>query len=573
MNNIRGAIVLAALGALVAGCSGGGGVDEKVVAKAGDITITLADFQEAYTRISADSRPDISTLEGKRGFANDLVNQRILLEEGARITGEHAELIRDQIDQTRRQNMLSALYRTEVEEKVEVLAADVKELYDRRSENIKASHILVETEAEAQRIREEITSGKISFEDAARKYSMDQSTKRGGGSLGEIRWSTTVPAFQAVAFDMENVGDISQPVSTNFGVHLIRLDARIPQEQEPFEALRVTLRPDVRRMREVLRMDEFIAGLEKNAGLQMHDDAFEVLLDAMGNFASQDIDTIPAERRYIPDVTPEQAQMPLATWNGGEWKIADHLDWLRARPVTGRPLTRIPMVGMKEIVRTAQIRNQLLVEEAEAQGYAERPDVAIPTQRRGEALTIEIVHGRFLQQADVPAEDAKAFYDSTIAANDDAFVIPDRIDPVVIIQSDEAKVREALKQLRAGVDEQKVIQQFSIDPKSKANGGRMGLVPRGTFDPKLEDSLFDPSLVGKGWQGPMFASNGVAAVKMLDYQKTRRATFEEMEGEITRQLANARGEMAFEQWLLEQRDARGVEIFDEALELYGQPIS
>lgn len=571
---IRGAVVLAALGALVAGCSeSGGGGDEKIVAKAGDITVTLADFQDAYTRISPDNRPDLSTLEAKRSFANDLVNRNILLEEGKRITGEHADLIRTQIEETRRQNMLTALYRTEVEEKVEVLAADVKELYDRRQHNIKASHILVESVADAQRIRDEITSGKISFEDAARKYSMDQSTKRNGGSLGEIRWSTTVPAFQAVAFDLKDVGEISEPVSTNFGVHLIRLDERIPQEQESFEDLRVTLRPEVRRMREVQRMDEFVTELEKKVNLQLPDEGYVAVLDAMEKFATQDIDTIPEPERYIPELTPEQQQLPLATWDGGVWRVSDHLDWLRSRPVTGRPLARMPMIGLKEIVRTTEIRVTILFEAAQREGYAERPDVAGPTDRRGEALTIEVVHGRFLQQADVPMEDAKALYDSTVAASDEAFMFPDRIDPVIIVQTDESAVREALRQIKAGVPEEKVIQEFSVDPRSKANNGHMGLVPRGTFDPKLEESMFDPSLVGKGWVGPMFASNGVAAVKILDYQKARRATFEEMEAEITRQLANQRGEEAFENWLREQREERGVEIFDKTLELYGQPIS
>lgn len=573
VTTIRGAVVLAALGALVAGCSGGGGGDEKVVAKAGDITVTLADFQDAYTRISPDNRPDISTLEAKRSFANDLVNREILLAEGKRITGEHADLIRNQIQETRRQNMLTALYRTEVEEKVEVLAADVKELYDRRKTNIKASHILVETVEDAQRIRDEITSGKISFADAARQYSMDQSTKKNGGALGEIRWSTTVPEFQAVAFDLENVGDISEPVSTNFGVHVIRLDERIPQEMESLEDLRVTLRPEVRRMREVQRMDEFITELEAKVHLQLPDEGYQAVLEAMDAFATQDIDTIPEAERYIPAVSPEQQQLPLATWDGGVWRVSDHLDWLRARPVTSRPLARMPLVGLKEIVRASEIRTTILFEAAEREGYADRPDVAGPTDRHGEALTIEVVHGRFLQQADVPMEDAKALYDSTVAVNDEAFLFPDRIDPVIIVQTDESAVREALRQIRAGVPEDKVVQEFSVDPRSKANNGHMGLVPRGTFDPKLEESMFDPSLVGKGWVGPMFASNGVAAVKILDYQKSRRATFEEMEAEITRQLANQRGEQAFEDWLREQREERGVEIFDETLELYGQPIS
>ena len=186
LTTTRGAAV-AALGALLVGCGGGGAGSEKIVAKAGDIVITLADFQAAYTQISQEARPDISTLEGKRSFASDLVNQRILLREGERITGQNAELIRSQTAQARQKKMLELLYREEVEEKVEVLGADVKEMYDRRLTNVRAQHILVETLDDAQRIREEIASGSISFEDAAANNNLVYLNKlSNNGFFGEL---------------------------------------------------------------------------------------------------------------------------------------------------------------------------------------------------------------------------------------------------------------------------------------------------------------------------------------------------------------------------------------------------
>jgi parvulin-like peptidyl-prolyl isomerase len=75
----------------------------------------------------------------------------------------------------------------------------------------------------ARTIRREITSGKISFAEAAQKYSAGPSAKDGGrlGFIGPR--GPMVEPFSRAAFALE-VGEISQPVTTPFGVHLIRCD-------------------------------------------------------------------------------------------------------------------------------------------------------------------------------------------------------------------------------------------------------------------------------------------------------------------------------------------------------------
>lgn len=85
---------------------------------------------------------------------------------------------------------------------------------------VKASHILVKTREEAERIRKDIISGKKRFEEAA-KVSKCPSSKK-GGDLGFFAKGDMVPEFDKVAFKLP-VGVISEPVKTNFGWHLIRV--------------------------------------------------------------------------------------------------------------------------------------------------------------------------------------------------------------------------------------------------------------------------------------------------------------------------------------------------------------
>jgi len=83
---------------------------------------------------------------------------------------------------------------------------------------VKASHILVETEAEAISLKEEIVSGQA-FEDVAAAHSLCPSG-RNGGDLGFFGKGQMVSEFEDAAFSL-NVGELSDPVKTNFGWHLI----------------------------------------------------------------------------------------------------------------------------------------------------------------------------------------------------------------------------------------------------------------------------------------------------------------------------------------------------------------
>jgi len=83
---------------------------------------------------------------------------------------------------------------------------------------VKASHILVKTEDEAKNLYEEIKNGK-DFAQAAMEYSSCPSS-RNGGDLGFFPKGVMVKPFEDAAFSLP-VGEVSQPVQTQFGWHLI----------------------------------------------------------------------------------------------------------------------------------------------------------------------------------------------------------------------------------------------------------------------------------------------------------------------------------------------------------------
>jgi peptidyl-prolyl cis-trans isomerase C len=83
---------------------------------------------------------------------------------------------------------------------------------------VRASHILVKTESEALSLLNQIKSGS-DFKEIAKAYS-ECPSKRAGGDLGYFKRGMMVKEFEDAAFNM-NRGQVSEPVKTQFGYHII----------------------------------------------------------------------------------------------------------------------------------------------------------------------------------------------------------------------------------------------------------------------------------------------------------------------------------------------------------------
>ena len=92
---------------------------------------------------------------------------------------------------------------------------------------VKASHILVRTEDEAKELYNEIKNGKY-FAQAAMENSSCPSG-RNGGDLGFFPKGVMVKPFEDAAFAMKEIGEVSEPVETQFGWHLIQLTGMIDE--------------------------------------------------------------------------------------------------------------------------------------------------------------------------------------------------------------------------------------------------------------------------------------------------------------------------------------------------------
>jgi peptidyl-prolyl cis-trans isomerase C len=118
--------------------------------------------------------------------------------------------------------------------------AEMKKLYDESvakvapEEEVRARHILVKTEKEAQDVLAKLKGG-ADFEKLAREISVDPSAKTNGGDLEYFTKGQMVAEFSDAAFKL-NKGQVSQPVKSQFGFHIIKVEDKrskpVPKYEE-----------------------------------------------------------------------------------------------------------------------------------------------------------------------------------------------------------------------------------------------------------------------------------------------------------------------------------------------------
>jgi peptidyl-prolyl cis-trans isomerase C len=159
-----------------------------------------------------------------------------------------------------------------VEGKAATTNEAMKKVYDEAAKQIEgeqevhARHILVETEDEAKAIEAELKKG-ADFAELAKKKSKDPGAAD-GGDLGFFTKDQMVPEFSTVAFALEP-GKISDPVKSQFGWHIIKVEEKRNRKAPDFEQVKAQIETYVTRKAQA----EYVAKLRESAKVERMDQA------------------------------------------------------------------------------------------------------------------------------------------------------------------------------------------------------------------------------------------------------------------------------------------------------------
>jgi parvulin-like peptidyl-prolyl isomerase len=254
----------------------------EALAKIDDMTITVGDFQDRINKQSPYVRARYTSLERKKEFLDNLVRFEVLAKEAkARGLDKDEEVVR-----TMKQVMIQKLMKDEFDNRVkldDITDAECKTYYDahpdefNKPEEVRVAHILVKDQATAKKVladaRVKGQDGE-SFRKLVSDYSTDLVTKERGGDLRYFDASTKElpPEIVKASFALSSIGDVSQPVKTSQGLHILKLTGRRKALVRTLDEVKSQIKNKLYRDKRQNTMEDFIKGLRAKAKVEVHEE-------------------------------------------------------------------------------------------------------------------------------------------------------------------------------------------------------------------------------------------------------------------------------------------------------------
>lgn len=259
--------------------------------------ITTADFKKEVETLPPYLRPMAETPEGKKELLDTMIIREIIMQQAQKDGLDKSQEVTDKLEEMKKRIIVEAFLKKKVEAQASITDADLHKFYEQNKEKLKtgdqvrASHILVKSEAEAQDILSQLKKGG-NFEQLAAKYSID-AAKTKGGDLGWFGKGSMIPEFEKVVFAMKE-GEISGVVKTQFGYHIIKLTGKRPAGIPPFDEVKEQIRAKLLPEKQQAVFQKLKDELKKSAKYSINE---EVL---------KGIDTKPASAQALPGEAREK---------------------------------------------------------------------------------------------------------------------------------------------------------------------------------------------------------------------------------------------------------------------------
>ena len=203
----------------------------------------------------------------------------------------------------------------------------------------------------ARSLRDQLLGG-ADFATLASRYSGDPGSGSRGGSMGTFGRGQMLAPIDEAVFALRP-GELSEPVETPLGYHVLRLDAlSIPELSEIGEEFRALIQQE----RMAVAEAAYIAQLDTLAGLTLAEDALQITRALVESSPSR--------------LSGRAAARPLMTWTGGIYTVGEFMELARVSPDGFAEGVLAASDEELEVALRRRGRQELLLAEAEARGFA-----------------------------------------------------------------------------------------------------------------------------------------------------------------------------------------------------------
>lgn len=255
--------------------SGCGNAKSKSLATINGKVITVGDFEKRISKMPAYYK----ALAGnrKKDFLDDMINEQLIYKEAVKRGINRDPEVKELLDEAKRKILIAKLM--EVEAKKSAVNEDkIKEFYEMHKADfvtplkLRASHIMVDTEAEANEILQKLKDGG-DFAQLAKEYSKDPSKDR-GGDIGYFIKGQLMPEIEEACFKLQ-VGQTSDIIKTKFGYHIIRLTDRIEPRTVELSEVKDAIEKELKDRAQQRALDDLVKDLRSKAHVKVNEKLLE----------------------------------------------------------------------------------------------------------------------------------------------------------------------------------------------------------------------------------------------------------------------------------------------------------
>jgi peptidyl-prolyl cis-trans isomerase C len=212
--------------------------------------------------------PDFDSFDDKvrMNVLRGIVSEQLVFEAAKKSGIENSPEMAEKLSKLKEKLIMQAFLEKKADAKVS--DKEIRKIYDEQvaklkgKDEIKARHILVDSDEKAKDVIDRIEDG-AKFEEIAQKESLDKASGARGGDLGWFTEDRMVQDFSKAAFKLSK-GDLSKPVKTSFGWHIIEVEDRRPVKAPAFEDVKDAIAKDLK----AKALNEYVGELLQGAKVQ-----------------------------------------------------------------------------------------------------------------------------------------------------------------------------------------------------------------------------------------------------------------------------------------------------------------
>ena len=391
-----------------------------------------------------------------------------------------------------------------------------------RYPKIKASHILIgfhnadgqiDTMAAKNRadsVYAQVTAG-ASFEEMAVLYSDDPGSKEKGGDLGFFERRMMVKEFDEVAFTME-VGQISEPVKTNFGYHIILLTEKM--DTQPYESEYENLKTIFEKQRYQHEMEVLIDSLKKKYDFKIDQESLSYFVES-------------SDSLRFGMVHPKYEEISVNVLFSYAGKSVDIGEFLELTNGNSK-ITSKPMDDVVEVTNAINIliEDMLLKEEASNLTKTDPEFAQLMNDYKDGIFIFKLQEEEVWSRVKVDSADIYNYWNE----NKDKYSWPERISFSEIFTTKDSLIQMYYDMLEGGTSFESVAGTYTERGSKKKGNGYYELQPVDFNEYYQEANKI--SEVGQ-YTVPFAFSGGFVMFKLEDRQAARLKTFEEAKAEVS----------------------------------------